>query len=181
MIDTSTLESRRGIYFIGNYSGRINFFAQQTRALNLVRALISKKHIEAGDRVGVVGGGLAGVTAAAALLQKDVMPELFEQNHSLFRYQKNTATRHVHPSVNFWPDMALFPSTNFPFLNWYEGTPAEIISAVKKEIDEQFKNLRFNTSSRVTAVEREAPGIFLKVTRWTPAGKSSRGRDLTKL
>jgi hypothetical protein len=100
-IDTSSLERWPGTYFIGNYSGRISFFAQQTRALNLVLALIRKERIEAGDRVGIVGGGLAGVTAAVALLQKDVEPDLFEQNHTLFRYQKNTRTRHVHPSVNF--------------------------------------------------------------------------------
>jgi hypothetical protein len=172
MIDTSSLERWPGIYFIGNYSGRINFFAQQTRALNLVRALIRKERIEAGDRVGVVGGGLAGVTAAVALLQKDVEPDLFEQNHTLFRYQKNTATRHVHPSVNFWPDMSLFPSTNFPFLNWYEGTPAEIISAAKKEIDERFKNLRFKTSSRVTSVDLDPAGIFMNIASRTPQGES---------
>jgi hypothetical protein len=173
LIDTSVLEARPGVYFIGNYSGRINFFAQQTRALNLVRALIKKALIEPGDSVAVVGGGLAGVTVAIALLQKDVVPELFEQNHTLLRYQKNTATRHVHPSVNFWPDMPLFPSTNFPFLNWYEGTPAEIISAVKKQIDERFKNFRFKASSRVTATEREEQNIFLKVTRWTPEKETS--------
>jgi hypothetical protein len=171
MIDTSSLERWPQIYFIGNYSGRINFFAQQTRALNLVCALISKGRIEAGDRVGVVGGGLAGVTAAVALLQKDIETDLFEQNHTLFRYQRNTATRHVHPSVNFWPDMPFFPSTNFPFLNWHEGTPGEIISAVRKEIDERFKNLRFKTAARVTSADLDPAGIFLNVTHWSLDGE----------
>jgi Pyridine nucleotide-disulphide oxidoreductase len=172
MIGTSSLDRCPGIYFIGNYSGRINFFAQQTRALNLVWALITKQRIEAGDRVGIIGGGLAGVTAAVALFQRDVEPELFEQNQTLFRYQKNTATRHVHPSVNFWPNMPLFPCTNFPFLNWHEGTPAEIISAIRKEVDDRFKNIRFETSSQVTTVDPEGDNLFLRVRRWLPEGEN---------
>jgi hypothetical protein len=163
LIDTSSLNLRPNLYFIGNYSGRINFFAQQSRALNLVWALIKKDFIKAGDRVAVIGGGLAGVTAAIALLQKDVQPDLFEQHTTLFRYQRNCVTRHVHPTINFWPEMPIVPSTDFPFLNWCEGSPSRIISKVQEEISKHFRDLRIHTSSQVMGVDSKDSRLFLNV------------------
>jgi hypothetical protein len=168
LIDTSCLDRLPHVYFIGNYSGRINFYAQQTRALNLVWALITKEFIKPGDRVAIVGGGLAGVTAGVALLQMDIQVELYEQHSNLFRYQRNTVTRHVHPSVNFWPEMSLFPGTNFPFLNWCEGTPSQVISVIESELNAYFADAGLNIWSRVIDLTMSATGIAVRLERWTP-------------
>jgi hypothetical protein len=162
LIRTAT-SVRPNVYVIGNYAGRINFYAQQSRALNLVWALIHKGEIGEGDRIGVVGGGLAGVTAAIALLQKGAEPELFEQYRLLFRYQRNTVTRHVHPTVNYWPNIPIAPSTDFPFLNWHEDNPSEIIASIEAEISKNFGDFAPQTSCQVIDLKSEAGGVLLTV------------------
>jgi hypothetical protein len=43
IIDTSIIATKPNVYLIDNFSGRINFFAHQTRALNLIWAFIQTK------------------------------------------------------------------------------------------------------------------------------------------
>src|SRR3954454_23730956 len=79
IVDSSVVDPKKRVYLIGNFSPRINFFAQQTRALNLVWSLLKLKKFGVHDRIAVIGGGLAGMTAAVALLQKGLQVEVFEQ------------------------------------------------------------------------------------------------------
>jgi hypothetical protein len=107
------------------------------------------------------------VTAAVALLQKEIEPDLYEQYTTLFRYQR-TVTRHVHPSVNFWPDLPQLPSTNFPFLNWFEDNPSQITLSIEKEVKTQFPDLDLRTSSKATNIKCEGAEIFVDVDQWGP-------------
>src|ERR1700744_2568054 len=92
-IDSAAIDNLPGVYLIGNYAGRINFYAQQIRALNLIWALFTSGKIKAGDRVAVIGGGVAGVTAAVGLFQKEAAPVIFERHRNLFPYQRDSAVR----------------------------------------------------------------------------------------
>ncbi|MFK5596515.1 TIR domain-containing protein [Methylobacterium sp. HMF5984] len=170
LVDASSLDELRNIYFIGNFSGRINFFAQQTRALNLIWALLERGEIKPYDRVAVIGGGLAGVTAAVALLNKQVQVSLFEKQNNLFHFQRQTIIRHVHPTVNFWPEMDLIPSTSFPFLNWCENTPAKIIGSITAEIRDYFSDIPIHLRTTVKGIEKSVDGLTLRTGRTKTSG-----------
>jgi hypothetical protein len=165
LIDASSLSELNSTYFLGNFSGRINFFAQQTRALNLVWALLQAGKIKPYDRVAVVGGGLAGVTAAVALLNKRVQVDLFEKQRELFHFQRYTIIRHVHPTVNFWPEMDLIPSTSFPFLNWCENTPAKIVGSITNEVKDYFSDIPIHLRSNVQKITPDLNNLKVLVGR----------------
>jgi 2-polyprenyl-6-methoxyphenol hydroxylase-like FAD-dependent oxidoreductase len=88
------------------------------------------------SRVGIVGGGLAGVTAAAALIRRRIKVTLFEQKGTNFPIQRHTAIRFVHPTINFWPEMKLNPSTDLPLLSW----TADICAGVIRQIERQWSS-----------------------------------------
>src|SRR5687767_8867715 len=52
--------------FIGPGEDGITLFTQQTRALNLLYALYESKRLPLTAKIAIVGGGAAGITAAAA-------------------------------------------------------------------------------------------------------------------
>src|SRR5579862_4895680 len=94
------------VYFLGCFESRVTVYAQQVRALNLASALVSERKIRPTGRVAIVGGGAAGMTAAAALvalspsLQKVV---LFERSPDLLHMQMQSHDRYLHPHVYDWP------------------------------------------------------------------------------
>ena len=79
-----------------------HFFAQQMRSLNLVWALFRTGNIKEYDQIAVIGGGLAGITAAVALLNKRVDVKLFEQYHELFHLLVILAAALQYAVVAFW-------------------------------------------------------------------------------
>jgi hypothetical protein len=55
------------IFFLGFFESRVTVLSQQRRALNLVDAIIASAEIvRPNGRVAIVGGGVSGMTAAAA-------------------------------------------------------------------------------------------------------------------
>ena len=135
------------VFCIGPYGNRISFASQQQRALSLVWALhvlsiltehstqmSSNASSQSTKHIGVVGGGLAGLTAAAAFITKGHRCTIFEKNKVILP-NLNNGTRHIHPTINFWPLEPRAPATNFPFLNWHEGTPKNIEKQIQKDID----------------------------------------------
>ncbi|MCK1574135.1 NAD(P)-binding protein [Bradyrhizobium sp. 174] len=116
--------------------GPVSFYSQQKRAYNLVSALRLEDKLPPGTTVGVVGAGLAGVTAAAAahMLRCDVT--LFESNEARFHQQHGNHTRYIHPNVVEWPRRRWDESeTDMPFLNWSAGDCAMVI----EDIEDQWK------------------------------------------
>jgi NAD(P)-binding Rossmann-like domain len=70
------------VYFVGPFARRVNFMSQQARALNLVWALAEDGVLKDYPRVAIVGAGLTGLTAAAALIAKECPLSIFEMNDS---------------------------------------------------------------------------------------------------
>lgn len=60
------------LYLLGTFEKGLTIYNQQVRALNLVWAMIEEVPKEVLQRVAVIGGGFAGLTAAIGLLQKGV-------------------------------------------------------------------------------------------------------------
>lgn len=122
-----------GVYFIGPYGRRVSFASQQRRALNTVWALVATDRLAPGARVGVIGAGLAGVTAATALGARGMRVFLYEEKANALNLQIQTTHRFVHPSINFWPKEKLRPSTRFPFFDWAAGVCDDIVRDVHDE------------------------------------------------
>ena len=68
IIDAAEVKDRgSAVFCIGSFGSRVNFYAKQRRALNLVWALHADGRIEAGNEVAIIGGGITGITLAAGL------------------------------------------------------------------------------------------------------------------
>lgn len=122
------------MYCVGPPSGRLSFMSQQVRAMNLVWALGQKGKIKPGSTVGVVGGGIAGLSAAMTLRALRCHVTVFEKSLALLHRQRAATHRHAHPSINWWPnDSELLPTTSLPFLNWGMGQCDRIVQTMMSQ------------------------------------------------
>jgi hypothetical protein len=147
---------KRKIYYLGSHASRVSFASQQTRALNLVWSLHETQEIEAGDTVAVIGGGVAGLMAAAALISTGCRVSVFEKESQLCSVQKRTDKRIIHPSINAWPHHPLRPTTNYPFLNWACGTSRTVIADIMYQWCKYFSAAEVERNVNVVDVKREA-------------------------
>ena len=91
------------VFALGNFARQVTFASQQTRAFNLIWALCRENRIQAGSRVGIVGAGLAGMTATVAALAKQCEVHLFEKASQPCPLQRGNDIRFVHPNILSWP------------------------------------------------------------------------------
>jgi NADPH-dependent 2,4-dienoyl-CoA reductase/sulfur reductase-like enzyme len=79
------------VFFLGPYARRVSFSSQQNRALNLIWALRASDALKpaTGKPVAVVGAGVSGLTATAALIDLGCKVTLYESaNDVLGRVDK---------------------------------------------------------------------------------------------
>jgi hypothetical protein len=124
------------VFVLGPFARQVTFASQQTRAFNLIWALFRLKRLAAGNRMAVVGAGLAGLTATMAGLAKGCAVDLFEQASQPCPIQRGNDIRFIHPNILRWPDEGSEAAyTDFPFLNW----TAANVRGVIKQIDLQWR------------------------------------------
>ena len=137
LVEACTLNTPEGkeYFAIGPVVGRISFASQQTRALNLVYALSKLGKIKAQQKVAVVGGGLAGLTLAAALLAYKCNVSVFETKLQKMHRQAGANHRFVHPSINWWPnsDGELDHTADLPFLDWHFTKCSRVFEYIDKQ------------------------------------------------
>jgi hypothetical protein len=124
-----TNQGYRGVFVIGSLcvGERIAVSSQQARALNLVHSLFAEGRLARGNRVCVVGGGAAGLTAAAYAITREAVVTVIESNDLLWNL-RGCRTRWLHPNLfRWWPDPRWkCTGTNFPVMNWYAGYASDI-------------------------------------------------------
>ena len=124
-------------YVLGSLAKHVTFHSQQMRALNLIHALCCTGRLDAGSHVGIVGGGLAGLTAAAGALRRGLRASIFEAKGSLdepdglMPLQRASTERWVDPDIYDWPDER---ATTLPLLGWTAEHADTIRTAILKEI-----------------------------------------------
>jgi hypothetical protein len=119
----------RNVYYIGRKAVRVTFLSQQQRAFNLVWALRNSKRL--GNYVAVVGGGLAGLSAAIAAQQLGAEVTLFERMPYLMHLQRGCLHRFIHPNIADWPIKGWSDSfTDLPCLNWGADTAARVVENI---------------------------------------------------
>lgn len=123
-----------GLYVLGCLQRPLTFHSQQQRAFNLIWALSQKKLVGPQSRIAIVGGGLAGVTAATAALLCELHVTLLERNQQLLDLQTGNKTRFVHPNLYDWPrDTSENTQTSLPDLNWEADDAAEVIRNIRQQ------------------------------------------------
>ena len=129
------VDANQTVFAIGQNERRITMHSQQIRAYNLAWALTVTGKVGPATRVAIVGGGLAGATAAAALTNTECSIDLFARAHVLFDVQLGSH-RFVHPTIFDWPlPCAFAAATTLPALNWR----ADEADSVARSLNQQFR------------------------------------------
>jgi hypothetical protein len=137
----------RPLYLVGIFERGVTVYSQQIRALNLIWALVETGALRCklkprapykGERasVAIIGGGFAGLTAAAALIKKGVYANItiFEHRDTLLPLQHGSDTRWLHPRIYNWPaedsDSAV---ADLPILNWTAARASDVAAQILPE------------------------------------------------
>ncbi|WP_431293487.1 FAD-binding protein [Pedobacter sp. P26] len=124
-------------YIIGIFESGITFYKQQIRALNIFDALKKTKKIPEGEEeftIAIIGGGIAGLTFAAASLKSKCKVILIEEGSQTLNIQAGCNIRDIHPYLYDWPEKhSTQTRTNLPILNWHHDTAANVVRFIKKE------------------------------------------------
>ena len=166
IIEGSFVHGKAGLYVLGCYDDRITFFSQQVRALNLVWALNEQRYLSNASRIAVVGGGAAGITAAAAiaLTSELVNVDLFEARPELLDLQSVSTRRSLDPHIYGWPEKgSTLSNAELPILDWHAGTVQEVRDSVLRDFQnigsEVGQRLKVKTDHRVTTLSEVSDGF----------------------
>jgi hypothetical protein len=127
-----------GVFVLGCFEHQVSIRHQQVRALNLIYSLCNANRLNGHKRIAIIGGGFAGLTAAAAALWKRANVDLFDENQSLLWMQRSCKHRWLHPNMSDWPDnRAREACAGLPFLDWEAGWASEVV----QQIDGRWENI----------------------------------------
>ncbi len=143
------------LYVIGCFEKRVTVRSQQVRALNLIYSLYKRGAVPAGARIAVVGGGAAGLTAAAGAARLGYRVTLLERSGTVLPIFQGNTTRWLHPYIYDWPETpgserhdggTLDPDeAGLPLLSWR----ADFAGAVARELEGQWAEERERHEIRV--------------------------------
>jgi hypothetical protein len=123
-----------GLYLLGSLERGVTVYGQQVRAHNLTWALSELEDASRPtQKIAVVGGGIAGLTATACLLGlfRNSHVTLFEKSSDLCSLQQGCDTRWLHPRIYHWPARgSRAPSASLPVLNWHEGRASDVADQI---------------------------------------------------
>jgi NAD(P)-binding Rossmann-like domain len=163
-----------GVYVLGCFARYVTVYAQQIRALNLVDSLAKAGFLSRYSRVAVVGGGIAGLTAAAAAAVRGVgHVQVFEKLDATMRLQRASEKRYLHPYIYDWPEIPEVGEgkvirANLPLMDWKADRASDVI----EELDGKWRECRERTGGRLQmprcgcgAIEvgSASPGPFVRV------------------
>ncbi|WP_233206356.1 FAD-dependent oxidoreductase [Haliangium sp. UPWRP_2] len=119
------------VFVLGSFERRVTLWAQQNRALNLGYALHHEGLLTVGTKAAVIGGGVAGLTVAAALEQKGGHVTLFEQQAQLLPLLQGNHTRWIHPRIYDWPAPGSESAdAGLPLLNWEAALAGQVAEQI---------------------------------------------------
>jgi len=158
------------IYILGCFARHVTVYSQQVRALNLIAALHVTGVIAEGKTVAIIGGGAAGVMAAAAAAHLKATVAVIDQLSAPVGIQLHNRHRYLHPSIYDWPDpSSADPDAKLPFFPWSAGYAAD----VAERMGRQFEEIRQNSNNRLTA-HWEATDIRVQYERGLRVGWNPR-------
>jgi hypothetical protein len=157
IIAEALVPDTHSVFVLGSFEQRVTVFAQQVRALNLVDAILSRGLLQEMGRVAIVGGGVAGITAAVALARAAPnlkMLHLFETRSDVLELQHNSS-RYLHPHFYDWPKAGSDdPDAGLPLMNWTAGSAGEVAASLRAQFDDALRSsiLSFQPDMKVTGL-----------------------------
>lgn len=152
------------VYLLGIPASRITFADQQKRAFNMIAALLASDRIRADDALGIVGGGVGGITAGAYAAQFNIKVTVFDQYAEAMAIQQGS-NRWIHPNLYDWPARSWkINTTRFPCMNWTAATAAEVIRVLRSEWNQLVGNKRvhWKHGTRIIDIVRSGDQWVLK-------------------
>ena len=139
----------KNVYVLGSFAQRVTLYSQQVRALNLVAALVKENVIhKGGPEVVVVGGGAAGLTAAAGALTQGARVTLLDELYGPMESQRNNRQRWIHPHIYDWPAPgSKDEEADLPVLGWSAGYAEQVANQIERQWDHLC--LRFSKTIKV--------------------------------
>ena len=129
--------SRPGVFILGSLERRVTLYSQQVRALNLIHALFTTERLKEGQRVAVLGGGAAGLTASAGAALRGCSVTLLEQMHTLLPIFQRSRKRLLHPHLYDWPEEGWANEhAGLPVLDWSADVASEVASQLLRGWEE---------------------------------------------
>ncbi|WFU81276.1 FAD/NAD(P)-binding protein [Bradyrhizobium sp. CIAT3101] len=158
------------LYSIGTYDSGVTVLSQQIRALNLVWALVESEAINCSEnlekkKIAIVGGGFAGLTFAAGLLEKNVNAEifLFEERDTLLPLQQGSDSRWLHPHIYNWPrEGSQVGAAMLPVMNWTAARASDVVVQVLTEwtrLAKDKSNIHLYCNARHLHIDEHHTGI----------------------
>ncbi|XHS79315.1 hypothetical protein ACFJGW_04900 [Burkholderiaceae bacterium UC74_6] len=173
IIRDALIPDTRSVLVLGCFETRVTVYAQQVRALNLVDAILSESLVRSKGKIAIVGGGVAGMTAAVALARAapDLAAlDLFEARPGLLEFQHNSQ-RYLHPHFYDWPAArAQRLDAALPIMNWSAGPAGVIAEALREEFvrTERGSILQAHPEEQVIRLRPTALGSVQLATRNSP-------------
>ncbi|REG30915.1 FAD dependent oxidoreductase [Archangium gephyra] len=119
ILQQMVVREEAGVYVLGCFERRITLYTQQIRALNLVHSLFAEERLKASSTLAVIGGGAAGLTAAAGAAIRGARVTVFEQASDLLAMFRNNRQRWLHPHLYDWPEEGSGQEqADVPVLDW---------------------------------------------------------------
>jgi len=161
-------DTHETVFVLGSFEKRVTVYSQQVRALNLVDAILAKG-LRANARVAIVGGGVAGMTAAVAFAKaapRLAQLDLFERRARVLELQHGSR-RYLHPHFYEWPaaDSDAIDA-GLPIMNWQAGSAGDVTNVLRSEFDRTIQSsvLKQHLSVSVVAVNPSRFGHVRVVT-----------------
>jgi len=175
VLDYFALDAGKRIFSVGHGERRITMLSQQVRVLNLSHAMIQRGLAGPGARVLIVGAGLAGLTAAAAMTSADADVVVMEATGGVMSVQSGSHNRVVHPNIFDWPARPAFAmATSLPFLNWRAGSADSVARAVRAAFEPFADQCDVQVQRLVTAVVPDGDGVLVTSRRSGPIARGKR-------
>lgn len=139
IIEAALVTGTKRVLVLGCFEQRVTVYSQQVRALNLVDAILSQGLVrQNGGKVAIVGGGVAGMTAAVAFAKAApqlARLDLFERRPSTLEFQRNSR-RFLHPHFYDWPALGSDQSeAGLPIMNWQAGSAGDVAKKLTAEFE----------------------------------------------
>jgi NADPH-dependent 2,4-dienoyl-CoA reductase/sulfur reductase-like enzyme len=136
------------------------------RALNLVAALVKEKIIRQGREVVVVGGGAAGLTAAAGAATHGARVTLLEELYGVMEPQRNNRQRWIHPHIYDWPAPgSKDEEADLPLLGCSAGYAEQVVNQIERHWDHLLLHYSIDVKLRVKGVKITQSGSSTNI-KW---------------
>ncbi len=124
------------VWVLGALERNVSIQLQQVRALNLISHLHEQKRLVAGTKILVVGGGFAGLTAAAGAARLGAEVTVLERASSLLALQRSNRVRIIYPHLHQWPrPEAKNERAGLPILDWHAQVARDMAAEVLAGFD----------------------------------------------